>query len=75
MLSSTRIEVVCSRVGDVTSGVIRHDGDIIADLVLLRPALQRSEGLADSYVRRPRNAAIGAVGVEQLRVNVIGGIS
>ena len=75
MLSPRGVEVVGSRVGDVASGVIRHDGDVITDLVLLRPTFQRSEGLTDSYVRRPRNAAIGAVGVEQLRVNVIGGIS
>ena len=75
MLTPGRVEIVGGRVSDVASSVIRHDGDIIAYLVLLRPAFERSERLTDSYVRRPRNTAIGAIRIEQLRINVIGGIS
>ena len=64
VLSPARVEVVGSRVGHVTSSVIRDDGDIIAYLVLVRPAFERIKGIAHGYVRRPRNTAIGAVGVE-----------
>ena len=38
VLSPARVEIVRSRVGDVASGVIRHDGDVIAYLGLIRPA-------------------------------------
>ena len=75
VLSSAGVEVVGGRVGDVASGVIRDNGDVIAYLVLMRPAFQRVKRIADSYVRRPGNTAIGAIGVEQLRVDVIRGIS
>ena len=75
MLTRGRVEVVGSRVGNVASSVVGHDGDIIAYLVLLRPAFERSERLTDSYVRRPRNTTIGAIRIEQLRIDVIGGIS
>jgi hypothetical protein len=64
MLSPARVEVKGSRIGNVPSGVVRNYGDIIAYLVLIRPALERVEGLADGYVGRPRNTAISAVGIE-----------
>ena len=72
MLTSARIEVVGSGVGDIASRVIRHDGDVITYLVLVRIAFEWIERIARRHIRRPRNAAIGAVGVEQLRVGVIG---
>ena len=75
MLAPARVEVVRSRVCDIAAGVIGHDGNVIAYLVLNRPAFQRSEGIAHSYVRRPGHTAIGAVGIEQLRVDVVRGIS
>ena len=64
MLSSAGIEVVGSRVGDVSSGIIGDDGDIITYLGLLRPTFQRVERLTDSYVGSPRNTAVGAIGIE-----------
>ena len=72
MLSSSRIEVEGRGVGDISSRVIRHDGEIIAYLVLYRPAFERCKRSAYGDVRCPCDAAIGAVGVEQLRVGVIG---
>ena len=75
MLTPARVEIEGGGVGDIASRVIRHDRDVIAYLVLLRPAFQRSERLTDSYVRRPRNTTIGAIRIEQLRIDVIGGIS
>lgn len=64
MLSAARVEIERRRVRDVASAIIRHDGDVIAYLVLDRPAFQWSERLADSYVGRPRNTAVGAIGIE-----------
>ena len=75
VLSPAGVKVVRCRVCDIASGVIGHNGDVITYLVLLWPAFQRSEGIAHSYVGRPGNTAIGAVGVEQLRVDVVRGIS
>jgi hypothetical protein len=64
MLAPTRVEVVGGRVGNIASGVIRHNRDVIAYLILLRPALKRSERLTDSYVGRPRNTTIGTIRIE-----------
>jgi hypothetical protein len=43
MLIVARIEVERGGVRDVTSGVIGYNRDVIADLVLLRPALSGIE--------------------------------
>ena len=75
VLTPARVEIVGGRVGHVASSVIGYDGDIIAYLVLLRPAFQRIKCIADRDVRRPAKTAIRAVRIEQLRINVIGGIS
>ena len=75
MLSPARVEVVRGRVCDIASGVIGHDCNIIAYLVLVRPAFERTERGADGHVRRPGNTAISAVRVEQLRVRVVGSVS
>ena len=75
MLSSVRIEVKGGGVGDISSGVIRYHGDIIAYLVLLRPPFQRSKGTAHWHVRRPGKSAVGAVRIEQLRIGVVCRIS
>jgi hypothetical protein len=64
VLTPARVEVEGGRVGDVASGVIRHDSDIIAYLVLVRPALERVEWIAYWHVSRPGNTAVGAVRIE-----------
>lgn len=64
MLSPARVEVKSGRVGHVASGVIRHDSNVVAYLLLYRPALKRVKRIANSYIRRPRNTAIGAVRIE-----------
>jgi hypothetical protein len=71
VLSSSRIEVVGSRICHVAAGVIGYDGDIITYLVLVRIAFEWSKRIAHWHIGRPGDAAIGAVGVEQLRVGVI----
>jgi hypothetical protein len=66
VLSPAGVEVERGRIRDVTSSVIRSDGDVIADLVLLRPAFQRIKRGAHCDVRRPGNTAVRAVRIEQL---------
>jgi hypothetical protein len=70
-----RIEVVGSWVGNVSSGIIRYDGDVIAYLVLHRPAFERRKRSAHGDVRRPCDAAIRAKRIEQLRIRVIRSIT
>ena len=72
VLSATRIEVVGSRICHVAAGVIGYDGDVITYLVLVRVAFKWSKRIAHCHIGRPGDAPIGAVGVEQLRVGVVG---
>ena len=64
MLSPARVEVVRCGIRHVTSCVVRDNGDIIADLVLARPAFERIKRGAHRDIRRPRHPAVGAVGIE-----------
>ena len=66
MLTAGRIDVVGSWVGNVASGVIGYDRDVIAYLVLHRPAFERRKRSAYGDVRRPCDATISAEGIEQL---------
>ena len=72
MLTPTRVKVVGCRVGNVSSGVIRHDGDIIAYLVLVRIAFQGIKRVTYCHIRRPRYPGVRAPGVKQLRVGIVG---
>jgi len=71
VLPAVRIEVECGRIRHVASGIVRHDGNVIAHLVLHRIAFKRSERIADRHVGRPCHTAVGAPGVEQLRIGVV----
>ncbi len=71
MLTTAWIKVEGGRIRHIAAGVIRYDSDVVAYLVLVRPALERVKGLTYLYVSRPGNTAIGAVGIEQLRIGVI----
>jgi hypothetical protein len=75
VLSPARIEVEGRGVGDTPSRVIRCDGDVIAYLVLHRVSLERCEWSAHRHVGRPRDAAVGAKGIEQLRICVVRSIA
>jgi hypothetical protein len=71
VLATAWIEVECGRIRHIASCVVRHNCDVVTYLVLVRPALERVKGLTYLYVSRPGNTAIGAVGIEQLRIGVI----
>ena len=75
VLTTAWIEVECGRIRHIASCVIRHDCNVITYLVLVRPAFKRIEKVAYLYVSRPGNPSIGAVGIEQLRIDVVRGIT
>ena len=75
MLTPARVEIEGGGVSDISSRVIRHDGEIIAYLVLHRPPFERRKRSAHGDVRRPCDAAIRAERIEQLRIRVIRSIA
>jgi hypothetical protein len=75
VLVPVRVEVKRSRIRHVASGIIGNNRDIIPYLALVRIALERIKGIAHRNVRRPGHAGVGAKGIEQLRVCVIGSVS
>jgi len=70
-----RIEVESSRIRHVAAGFIGNHGDIVADLILLRIAFEWIERVTHCDIRRPGNAGVRAIGVEQLGVGVIRSVS
>ena len=66
-----RVDVESRGVGHVPTRCVRHDRDVIADLLVIRIPNLRIERVAYRNVSRPRNTAIRAVGVEQLHIGVI----
>jgi len=71
VLAPVRVEIKRGRIRHVATRVVRNDGDVIAYLVLIRIAFERIKGIAHGDVRRPRDAAIRAERIEQLRIGVI----
>jgi len=74
VLVPVRVEVKSGRIGHVTPGVVRHDGDVIAYLALVRIALLRIKRIAYLNVGRPGDAAVRAPRVEQLRIDVVSAV-
>ena len=71
MLASGRVEVEGGSVSYIATSVVGNDGDVIADLILVRPAFLGVKRIAHRHVRRPRNARVSAVGVEKLRIEIV----
>jgi len=74
-LPIVRVDVKCGGVSHVAPSVVGHDGDVIAYLILIWIAFERIKWIADCHVRRPGRAGVGAEGIEQLRVGVVGSIA
>ena len=70
-----RVLVKSSRIRHVASGIVRYNRDVIAYLFILRETCLRIERIAHLDIRGPGCATIGAPGIEQLRLNVVGGVS
>ena len=66
VLSSVGVEIEGRGVGDISSGVIRDNSDVIAYFVLHRVPFERRERSAHRDVRSPCDAAIRAERIEQL---------
>ena len=64
MLSAIRIEIVRRRISYVAARIIRLNGNIVADLVLVWITFEWIKRVADSYVRRPGNTGIRAVRIK-----------
>jgi hypothetical protein len=60
VLVAIGIEVEGSSIRDIAAHFVRDDGDVIADLILVRIALERVECITNSHIRRPRHTCIGA---------------
>jgi len=66
VLTVVRVEIERRGVSHVTTGFIGDNSDIVAYLVLIRITLGRIKRIAHSNVSRPRDASVGAIGIEQL---------
>ena len=75
MLSVVWIEIERSRIRHVAAGFIGNDCDIIAYLALVRIAFEWIKSIAHRHVWRPRHAGVGAKGIEQLGICVVGSIA
>jgi hypothetical protein len=62
------------RVRDIPACDVGDDGDIVADFILVRITDARIKRFADGDVGRPAVAAIEAVGIEELRGDVVRGV-
>ncbi len=70
-MAPDRVKIERSRICHVAARVVRHDGDVIAYFVLARIALLRIKRNAHCHIGRPGEAGIGAVRIEQLRINIV----
>jgi len=75
VLAPVWVKIERGRIRHVATRVVRNDGDVIAYLVLIRIAFERIKGITHGNVRRPRDAAIRAERIEQLRIRVIRSIA
>jgi len=64
MLSTRGIEVERRGIRNVSTGVVRNDGDVIANLTLVRITFERIKRTANSYVRRPGDTGVCAKGIK-----------
>src|SRR5262249_34374760 len=67
--------IECSCVCDVRASVVRNNCDVITDLVLIRITDKWVKRIAPRDLGRPAAPAINAVGIEELRIGVVCGVS
>ena len=71
-MAPARVEIKSGGIRHVAAGIVRNNGDVIADLVLVWIAFQGIKRAAYCDIRRPRYPGVRAPGVKQLRVGVVG---
>lgn len=54
------VDVESRRIRYVASGIVRHNGDVIAYLLIIGKASLRIERIACRNIGRPRRATVGA---------------
>ena len=59
-----RVDIVSGGVRHIASGAVRHNGDVIAYLVLIGIAFEGIKRVAYLDVGRPRDARVRAPGIE-----------
>ena len=64
MLPSGRIEIECGRIRHIAPGIVRHDRNVIAYLILHWIAFEGSKRIAYRDIGRPCHAAVCAPGVK-----------
>ena len=64
VLTVVRVEVESGRVRHVATGFIGDNGDVVADLALVRIAFGRIKRGTHRDVGRPGRASVGAVRIE-----------
>jgi len=72
VLAPARVEIKSSGIRHVAAGIVRHNGYVIAYLVLVRIAFQGIKRVTYCHIRRPRYPGVRAPGVKQLRVGIVG---
>ena len=75
VLIPVRIEVKRSRIRHIAPSIVGDDGDIIAYLVLIRIAFERIKWVANRHIESPSDAGVSAIGIEKLRVRVVGSVA
>ena len=66
VLVTVGIEIECGRIRGVATCLIRHNGDVVADLTLVRVTFERVECIGHGNISRPRHAGISTKGIEKL---------
>ncbi len=64
MLSTVGIEVERRGIRDVTTGVIGNDGNVVANLTLVRITLERVKRIAHRNISRPGNTGVRAIRIK-----------
>jgi len=75
VLTPVRVQVKRGGIRYIAARLIGNNGDVIADLALVRIALEGVKRIAHRNISRPGHAGVSAKGIEKLGVSVIGSIS
>ena len=71
MLSTGGIQVERRGIRNVSAGVVRNDGDVVANLALVRITFERIKRIAHRNVSRPSHAGVCAIGIEELGLKIV----
>jgi len=64
VLAPVRVEIKSGGIRHVASGQVGDDGDVIADLVLIRITFGGIKRVAYCHIRRPGDACVSAPGIK-----------